>query len=82
MVLSFITVSLVNCDFVAPPTVKTSVNSDPIFSQQNTGIWVTGEGKVSVVPDVATPSLGIEAQVETVAEAQNWAATVTEAVVA
>ena len=41
-----------------------------ILSQQNTGIWVTGEGKVSVVPDVANLSLGVEAQAETVAEAQ------------
>ena len=39
-----------------------------ILSQQNTGIWVTGEGKVSVVPDVAVLSLGIEAQATSVAE--------------
>lgn len=45
-----------------------------ILSQQNTGIWVTGEGKVSVVPDVANLSLGVEAQAETVAEAQAQAA--------
>jgi len=45
-----------------------------IFSQQNTGIWVTGEGKVSVVPDVAILNLGVEAQATTVAEAQQQAA--------
>ncbi|MEE9583216.1 MAG: SIMPL domain-containing protein, partial [Dehalococcoidales bacterium] len=33
-----------------------------IWSQQNRGIWVTGEGKVAVVPDVAILSLGIETQ--------------------
>ncbi len=82
LVLGFIAVSLVGCDFIAPPAPKTSVSSGPIFSQQNTGIWVTGEGKVSVVPDVAILNLGIESQADTVAEAQNRAATAMEAVLA
>jgi uncharacterized protein YggE len=34
-----------------------------------TGIWVSGEGKVSAVPDIALLRLGIEAQRATVAEA-------------
>lgn len=55
-------------------------SGDIILSQQSTGIWVTGEGKVSVVPDVANLSLGIEAQKETVAEAQQQAAEYMEAV--
>lgn len=42
-------------------------------SQQSTGIWVSGEGKVMAAPDVAILSLGIEAQAKTVAEAQNQA---------
>lgn len=41
-----------------------------ILSQQNTGIWVVGEGEVNVAPDVANLSLGVEAQAKTVAEAQ------------
>jgi len=45
-------------------------DTDIILSQQNTGIWVTGEGKVTVVPDVAILSLGVEAQAATVSEAQ------------
>lgn len=52
-----------------------------IYSQQNTGIWVTGEGKVSVVPDVAVLSLGVEAQAATVAEAQKEASQAMAAVV-
>jgi uncharacterized protein YggE len=40
---------------------------------QQQGIWVTGEGKVTAVPDVATLRLGIEAQEATVAEAQTQA---------
>jgi len=42
---------------------------------QQEGIMVSGEGKVSVVPDVATVNLGIEAEDTTVAAAQNQAAT-------
>ena len=51
-----------------------------IFSQQNTGIWVTGEGKVSVIPDVAILGLGVEAQAKTVAKAQGQAREAMEAV--
>jgi len=61
-------VSLVGC---AAPT---QVN---LVSQQE-GIWVTGEGKVTVTPDSATLRLGIAAQAASVAEAQSEA---TEAMV-
>jgi len=40
------------------------------LSSQQQGIWVTGEGKVTVVPDIATLGVGIEAEEATVAEAQ------------
>ncbi|MDP3878947.1 MAG: SIMPL domain-containing protein [Dehalococcoidales bacterium] len=43
-----------------------------ITSQQE-GIWVSGEGKVTVIPDVAILSLGIDAQASSVAEAQDMA---------
>jgi uncharacterized protein YggE len=43
------------------------------LNSQQTGIWVSGEGKVTVTPDIATLSLGIEAQAKTVAEAQSQA---------
>ncbi len=42
-------------------------------SSQQEGIWVTGQGKVTTVPDIASLSLGIEAQAETVAEAMTQA---------
>jgi len=54
---------------ISPPTPSGSI----ILSQQNTGIWVTGEGKVTVIPDVAVLSLGVEAQAKTVTEAQQQA---------
>ena len=70
-------------DFGFPESTPTLPESgDIIFNQQSTGIWVAGEGKVSVVPDVAILSLGIEAQDETVAEAQQQAAEAMEAVMA
>jgi hypothetical protein len=40
---------------------------------QQEGIWVSGEGKVTAVPDLAIVVLGIEAQAATVAEAQTQA---------
>ena len=68
------------CDTFSPPP-RTSSTDGLVLSQQNTGIWVNGEGKVSVVPDVAVLSLGVEAQAATIADAQNEAATAMEAVV-
>jgi uncharacterized protein YggE len=44
------------------------------LNSQQEGIWVNGEGKVSAIPDIATLSLGVEAQAATVAEAQSQAA--------
>jgi uncharacterized protein len=46
-------------------------NTGPIkvVSQQE-GIWVTGTGKMTVTPDLATLSLGVESQEATVVEAQ------------
>ena len=49
---------------------------------QQTGIWVSGEGKVSAVPDLATLNLGVESQQNTVQEAQTEAATTMTALVA
>jgi hypothetical protein len=46
--------------------------SSDISNQQ--GIWVSGEGTVTVSPDIAILNLGISAQASTVAEAQSQAA--------
>jgi uncharacterized protein len=51
-------------------------------NNQQTGIWVTGEGKVTVVPDIATIQLGVQAQADTVANAQTQAATAMDSVMA
>ncbi|MSP78515.1 MAG: DUF541 domain-containing protein [Dehalococcoidia bacterium] len=42
---------------------------------QQTGIWVSGEGKVSAQPDLALLSLGVESRARTVEEARAAAAT-------
>jgi uncharacterized protein YggE len=74
LVLVLAVVGFAGCS-AGPTTIGTvDVNS------QQTGIWVNGEGKVTVTPDIATLSLGIEAQATTVAEAQDQAATAMSAV--
>ncbi|MFC2021105.1 SIMPL domain-containing protein [Chloroflexota bacterium] len=55
----------------APATVGDVSNLN--ISSQQQGIWVNAEGKVAAVPDIATLSLGIEAQSASVAEAQSQA---------
>jgi uncharacterized protein YggE len=44
--------------------------SGSIINNQQTGLWVNGEGKINVVPDVAVLMLGIESQETSVADAQ------------
>ena len=82
LVLVIIAVIAVGCDTLTPPsTTKTSASSGLSLSGQNTGIWVTGEGTVSVAPDISILSLGVEVQSDTVAAAQSQAATSMDAVV-
>ncbi len=50
------------------------------LSSQQQGVWVTGLGEVTAVPDIATLRLGIEAQAATVAEARSQAAEAMEKV--
>ncbi|HEY51750.1 MAG TPA: SIMPL domain-containing protein [Dehalococcoidia bacterium] len=84
MVLFTIALGAAGCESLSPPSSAPSALSQVsgILNQQNTGIWVTGEGKVSVVPDVAILNLGVESQAESVATAQSQAATAMAAVVA
>jgi len=50
------------------------------ISSQQVGIWVTGQGKVTAVPDIAILRLGIEAEEASVAEAQTQASEAMEGV--
>lgn len=49
------------------------LSGSTFISSQQEGIWVTGTGKVTVTPDLATLTLGIEAQQSNVAQAQSEA---------
>ena len=60
----------------APSNLRVNLNS------QQEGIWVSGRGEVSAVPDIATLRLGIEAQEASVAEAQSQAAEAMDRVMA
>ena len=42
------------------------------LSNQQQGIWVTGQGKVTAVPDIAILRLGIEAEEASVAQARPY----------
>ncbi len=76
--LIIIAIGASGCDSLSPPTRTTSGS---LISSQSTGIWVSGEGKVTVVPDIAILTLGVEAQADTVDQAQNEASTAMNAVV-
>ena len=51
-----------------------SFGSGIIWSQQNVGLWVTAEGRVYAVPDIALLQVGVEVQKEDLSEAQQQAA--------
>ncbi len=56
-----------------PQAGAATVESPAIVSNQQTGIWVTGQGKVSAAPDVCVLQIGVQTQAPTVSEAQSQA---------
>jgi len=58
---------LVGCNSESPVPGELNINN------QQEGIWVSGQGTVTVTPDIATLRLGIEVQAESVAAAQSQA---------
>lgn len=71
-----------------PPVLSALVGGDGsgksagvILSQQNVGLWVTGEGKAYGAPDVAILALGVDVQAKSVTEAQREAAEAMDKVV-
>ena len=71
-VMILLVVLLTGCGGTTAPGQLPSDLQVNMNSQQH-GIWVSGEGKVAVVPDVATLRLGVSAQENTVSEAQSKA---------
>ncbi len=84
LALVLVILGAISCvpDFYPAATPETETGARSLVSsQQTTGVWVTGEGRVSVVPDVAILSLGVEFQATGVAEAQVEAALIMETVI-
>jgi len=63
-------------------TPQSVTDSGSNINSQFAGVWVTGEGEVTVVPDVAILSLGVEAQAITVQQAMDEAAIAMDRVMA
>jgi uncharacterized protein YggE len=71
VLIMVVAVGLVGCNSGEGLTLSGDASSLKLsLNGQQEGIWVSGEGKVTAVPDTAILSLGIEAQALTVAGAQ------------
>lgn len=73
LIVGLVIVGVSGCNYNPADTASTSglkVN----FGSQNEGIWVNGQGEVTVVPDIALLRLGVESQEASVSEAQSQAA--------
>ncbi len=68
LVLVLAMVGLCGCSQSSPIELPNGLEVE--LNAQQEGIWVTGEGEMSVTPDIATLRLGVEAQKASVAEAQ------------
>ena len=73
LVLILAVVGLSGCGQDIPALGASPSNLQVNLNSQQEGIWVSGSGKVSAVPDIAILRLGIEAQEMSVAEAQSQA---------
>jgi uncharacterized protein YggE len=76
LVLVIIVLGLAGCE---GPGLRIK-SPEGFISSQQSGIWVTGEGKVTVVPDVAVLNVGVEVQADSVAQAQAEAAAALNAI--
>lgn len=73
LALLMIVSSIIGCSAGSPALSGTPSTLEVNLSSQQEGIWVNGQGKVSVVPDIANLRLGIESQETSVATAQSRA---------
>ena len=70
LLLIILAVGACGCDSFSPPSTSSGAES---ASSQTSGIWVSGTGEVTVVPDIAILQVGVEAQEDTVAGAMDMA---------
>jgi len=68
LTLVLVMVGLCGCSRGSPIELPEGLQVN--LNTQQEGIWVGGKGEMTVTPDIATLSLGIESQKATVAEAQ------------
>ena len=54
----------------ATPATAQNAASQVVVSQQTTGFWVNGKGEITVTPNLATVSLGVETTETNIADAQ------------
>lgn len=76
-------ISLVRTDGAPAPMGYPGTTAMPVFqgSTSQSGIWVTGQGKVAVDPDLAMLSIGVESTGATVKEANSKASQAMDAIV-
>jgi uncharacterized protein YggE len=79
VVMAVLGVGLTGCSTNGTVSAQQQPVTVSVNSQQ--GIWVSGEGRVTVTPNIATVSLGVSAQAATVADAQSQAATAMDKVI-
>jgi uncharacterized protein YggE len=80
VVLAILGIGLAGCSTDRLAAAGTSPVNVNVNNQQ--GIWVNGEGRITVTPDIANISLGVTAQADTVANALNQASTAMDKVMA
>lgn len=71
LALIIIAVGTIGCESISPPSSAgaPSFSGSLFFNQQSTGIWVSGNGEVTITPDIASLEVGIETQEVSVSEA-------------
>ena len=81
--IGYVSSTSANASVTAPcgtnPQSLSSVQTN--YNSQSTGIWVSGQGKVAVIPDVAVLSMGVEAEASTVEGAMDEAAVAMDRVI-
>lgn len=81
IVLIMVLVGLAGCSAAGVGAADAQPLSVNVGSQQ-TGIWVSGQGKVTVTPDIAMVYLGVSAKADKVADAQAQASTAMDKIMA
>jgi len=74
LALPLVVLSFTSCAPAGPVTLGEVPSNLQVSLNTQQGIWVSGEGKVTVTPDVANLRLGVSAEAVSVAEAQRQAA--------